>query len=89
MLLSHRFKYKLSIIVVNYNVEHFLDQCLDAVQKAIASIPAEVIIVDNNSVDGSVRMLRKKYPRFRLIPNSLKCASRDSNWPPSAPQSHY
>jgi GT2 family glycosyltransferase len=60
---------KLSIVIVNYNVKHFLDQCLTSVRRAIAGIDAEVWVVDNNSVDGSVQMLREKFPEVRLIAN--------------------
>ena len=51
----------LTIIIVNYNVRHFLEQCLISVQKALEGIQAEVIVVDNNSVDGSQQMLREKF----------------------------
>lgn len=60
---------KLSIIIVNYNVKHFLDQCLTSVRRAVAGIEAETWVVDNNSVDGSVQMLREKFPEVRLIAN--------------------
>lgn len=60
---------KLSIVIVNYNVKYFLEQCLHSVQKAIKSLDAEVFIVDNNSVDGSVEMVNKKFPEFYLIAN--------------------
>ncbi len=58
---------KLSIIVVNYNVEFFLEQCLLSVQRAVAAIEAEVWVVDNNSVDGSVPMVQQKFPWVKLI----------------------
>lgn len=51
----------LSIIIVNYNVKHFIEQCLLSVRKAIEGMQAEVIVVDNNSVDGSQQMLREKF----------------------------
>ncbi|MGL4597421.1 MAG: glycosyltransferase family 2 protein, partial [Bacteroidia bacterium] len=60
---------KLSVIIVNYNVQHFLEQCLHSVRKAAGSIPLEVFVVDNNSVDGSVAMVREKFPEVSLIAN--------------------
>lgn len=60
---------KLSIVIVNYNVEYFLEQCLNAVRKACKGIESEVFVVDNNSVDGSLRMLRNKFPEVMLISN--------------------
>lgn len=63
------YTFKLSVIIVNYNVEHFLDQCLDSVRRASDNVSLEVLIVDNKSVDGSLEMLAKKYPEYTLIAN--------------------
>lgn len=60
---------KLSIVIVNYNVEFFLEQCLNSVLIAIKDLDAEVFVVDNNSVDGSVELVRSKYPQVKLIAN--------------------
>lgn len=60
---------KLSIVIVNYNVEYFLEQCLNSVRKAIDNIDAEVFVVDNNSIDGSVKMVKEKFPDYHLIEN--------------------
>jgi len=61
---------KLSIIIVNYNVKFFIEQCLQSVFKAIEKIEAEVIVVDNNSVDGSVKMLQDRFKEVTLIANT-------------------
>jgi O-antigen biosynthesis protein len=58
---------KLSIVIVNYNVRYFLEQCLHSVRKAINGLSVEVFIVDNNSVDGSVEMLHERFPEFTTI----------------------
>jgi GT2 family glycosyltransferase len=60
---------KIAVIIVNYNVAFFLEQCLNSVAKAIILEPAEVWIVDNNSVDGSVDMVRQKFPWVKVIAN--------------------
>ena len=60
---------KLSIVIVNYNVKYFLEQCLHSVQNACKGLDAEVFVVDNNSVDGSVRMVIDKFPDVHLIEN--------------------
>lgn len=60
---------KLSVIIVNYNVRHFLEQALRSVRKALRGIEGEVWVVDNNSVDDSVRMVQEKFPEMRLIAN--------------------
>ena len=59
----------LTVVIVNYNVKHFLEQCLYAVEKATKDIAAEVYVVDNNSVDGSTGMLIHKFPEVKLISN--------------------
>ncbi len=60
---------KLSVIIVNYNVKYFLEQCLYSVFKALTGIDSEVIVVDNNSVDGSEAMIRSRFPNVKLIVN--------------------
>ncbi len=57
----------LSVIIVNYNVKHFLELCLCSVQKAIAGIPAEIIVVDNCSADNSIDYLQPKFPSVHFI----------------------
>lgn len=58
---------QLSIIIVNYNVKYFLEQCLHSVVKAIDGINAEVLVVDNDSKDGSVAYLQPLFPRIKFI----------------------
>ena len=62
---------KLSIVIVNYNVCYFLEQTLLSVRQAVEKLgqPAEVFVVDNNSADGSVAMVRARFPEVRLIAN--------------------
>lgn len=60
---------KLSIIIVNYNVEYFLEQCINSCLKAMETVPCELFVVDNNSIDGSVDMVRAKFPQVHLIAN--------------------
>ena len=60
---------EISVIIVNYNVEHFLEQCLLSVKNAIKNLNAEVFVVDNNSIDGSVEMVKTKFPEVKIIAN--------------------
>ncbi len=60
---------KLSVIIVNYNVKFFLEQCLRSVYKALEGIASEVIVVDNNSVDSSCQMIKNFFPDVILIEN--------------------
>jgi len=59
----------LSIVIVNYNVKHFLEQCLMAIERARRDLKIEIFIVDNASVDGSPAMIKKKFPAVRLLEN--------------------
>lgn len=60
---------KISVVIVNYNVKHFLEQCLSSAEKALTGIEGEIIVVDNQSKDGSIEMLQDKFPTIRLIAN--------------------
>ena len=61
---------QVSIIIVNYNVQHFLDQCIQSIYKSKHNLDVEILVVDNNSVDASVQMVKDKYPNVRLIANN-------------------
>lgn len=56
-----------SIIIVSYNVERFLIDCVESLMCKPPSIPFEIIVVDNNSTDNSVRKLRQKFPEISII----------------------
>ena len=58
---------KLSVIIVNYKVKHYLEQCLRSVAEASRGIAVEVIVVDNASGDGSVEYLRERFPDVTII----------------------
>lgn len=67
---------QLSVIIVNYNVRDFLENALVSIQKALASLAragsgpsGEIFVVDNGSDDGSVELVRTKFPDVHLIVN--------------------
>lgn len=60
---------QLSVIIVNYNVKYFLEQCLYSVQAAIEGLAVEVIVVDNHSQDNSVEYLKPIFPDVIFIEN--------------------
>jgi GT2 family glycosyltransferase len=60
----------LSIIIVNYNVKYFLEQCLYSVVRATETIQSEIIVVDNQSTDDSVCYLRPKFPQVKFLQNA-------------------
>ncbi len=60
---------KLSVIILNYNVQYFLEQCILSVQRSLKSIDAEIIVIDNNSPDDSCLMMKRKFPEITLLEN--------------------
>ncbi len=70
---------KLSVVIVNYNVEHFLEQCLLSVRKAMQAVDGEVFVVDNNSIDGSVKMVKDKFPEVKLLANNKNLGFSKAN----------
>jgi len=61
---------QLSVIILNYNVRYFLEQCVLSVQEAISTLDAEIIVIDNNSSDESCLMMKSKFPNVKLIENA-------------------
>lgn len=61
---------QLSIIIVNYNVRYFLEQALWAVQLAAKGISHEICLVDNDSKDDSLSMVRERFPNVKIIANT-------------------
>jgi GT2 family glycosyltransferase len=61
--------HQLSVIIVNYNVRYFLEQALHSVMRATRNLDAEVWVVDNNSVDGSMEMVKTRFPTVKCIEN--------------------
>jgi GT2 family glycosyltransferase/lipopolysaccharide/colanic/teichoic acid biosynthesis glycosyltransferase len=59
----------LSVVIVNYNVRQFLENALTSVKRAMEGIHGEIFVVDNASDDGSVEMLKAKFPEVCLIEN--------------------
>ena len=59
----------LSVIIVSYNVRAFLEQCLVSVERAKGDMSMDVWVVDNRSVDGSVDMVRERFPWVQVISN--------------------
>ncbi len=62
---------QLSVIIVNYNVKCFLEQCLYSVLKASTNIRVDIIVVDNCSTDKSKEWLEPQFPQVKFFWNSL------------------
>ena len=69
----------LSIIIVNYNVRPYLEQCLDSISKSTRGFEVETIVVDNNSNDGSVDYLKKRFKEVVFIENQTNCGFAKAN----------
>lgn len=67
-----------SIVIVHYNGESLLDACLASVE-AQPYRPVEVILVDNGSSDGSVAMVRNKYPGVRVLAQGTNLGFAEGN----------
>lgn len=59
----------LSIIIISYNTKNLLKECLTSIHKNVGHIKFEILVVDNNSQDGSPEMMEKHFPRLKLIKN--------------------
>ncbi len=70
---------QLSIIIVSYNVRHFLELCLKSVESAITQLDAEIIVVDNNSPDDSCTMIKELFPKVILIDNKQNLGFSKAN----------
>jgi len=70
---------QLSVIIVNYNVKNLLRDCLLSVQKAAHSMDTEIIVVDNASSDGSVKMLKAEFKELKLIANTQNLGFSKAN----------
>ncbi len=60
---------QLSVIILNYNVCHYLELCLSSVKRATCGLDAEIIVIDNASTDGSLSMLEQNFPEVDVIAN--------------------
>jgi GT2 family glycosyltransferase len=70
---------KLSVVILNYNVRYFLELCLQSVEAALEEISSEIIVIDNNSKDGSCEMVKEKFPSVVLIENNSNVGFSKAN----------
>ena len=70
---------KLSVVILNYNVRYFLELCLQSVEAALEGVDSEIIVIDNNSKDGSCDMVREKFPSITLIENTSNVGFSKAN----------
>ncbi|MBG26543.1 MULTISPECIES: glycosyltransferase family 2 protein [Croceibacter] len=70
---------QLSIIILNYNVKHFLKLCLQSVVQATENIQAEIIVADNASKDGSMQMVAQDFPNVIRLENKKNLGFSKAN----------
>ncbi|MDR3048046.1 MAG: glycosyltransferase, partial [Bacteroidales bacterium] len=61
---------QVSIIIVNFNTKNFLYNCLESIYKHTKDISFEIIVSDNGSTDGSIELVKSKFPAVILIANN-------------------
>lgn len=66
---KNNFPIELSTVIVSWNVKDYLRNCIASLEKACKQIGSEIIVVDNNSKDGSITMLKNEFPQVKLIAN--------------------
>ncbi|HAC22769.1 MAG TPA: glycosyl transferase family 2, partial [Porphyromonadaceae bacterium] len=60
---------KLSVVIVNYNQKYYLEQALVSLRAATVGFDIEIIVVDNNAVDGAGAYLSARFPEVTFISN--------------------
>lgn len=63
----------LSVIIVSTNEIDKLKQCLHSIKTSGLEDKLEIIVVNNNSTDGTLEFLREKYPKIKVVINKVKC----------------
>ena len=66
-----------SVIIVSYKVRYYIEQCLNSVLRSVAD--AQILVVDNNSDDGSVEYLRERFPQAAIIANDFNAGFGKAN----------
>lgn len=57
----------ISICIVNWNTRELLSRCIESIYGKTGGIDYEIIVVDNASMDGSARMVKRKFPYCKLV----------------------
>ena len=70
---------QVSVIIVNYNVANFLEQCLLSLERSLTDDRFEIIVIDNASTDGSLDLLAKQFPEVKVISNSANVGFAHAN----------
>jgi GT2 family glycosyltransferase len=69
----------LSIVIVNYNAQQYLENCLESLTTSPPTIPHDIVVVDNASSDASVAAVQRRWPDVRLIPQPFNAGFSAGN----------
>ncbi len=69
----------ISIVIVNWNTKDLLIDCLRSLNEQKGNFQKEVIVVDNGSIDGSQRAVRKTFPEVKIIENNANLGFAKAN----------
>ena len=64
---------EISVIIPVYNAEKYLARCVDSILEALGRIKGEILLIDNNSTDGSPSIIRKYEKKYPKTIRTLKC----------------
>lgn len=70
---------KLSIIIISYNTKGLLADCINSIENCLKQLAYEILVVDNNSTDGSVELLKSQFPKVKLIENNYNAGFAKAN----------
>ena len=77
---NKEYKYDISVVIVNYNVKDLVDHCISSIYTANThNHKIEIFFIDNNSIDGSVNLIRNKYPDINVIVNDKNIGFSKAN----------
>lgn len=62
---------KLAVVIINWKTRDLLGKCLDSLIRTVKKHPYKIIVVDNNSLDGSVELVKEKYLQVELLPLTM------------------
>jgi GT2 family glycosyltransferase len=69
----------LSIIIVNWNSEEYLRECIPSIYRWASEFSCEVIVVDNASPSGNAASLKERFPEIKLIQSSKNLGFAGAN----------
>lgn len=59
----------ISVVILNWNNKDVIRECLSSLFNELKGINSEVIVVDNGSTDGSLEIIKQKFPTVKLVEN--------------------